>query len=374
MRILHVVTRSQRRGAELVALELARALDRLGCEDRVIALARAFDGSAVDELPSLTPRSDLGVRTLFSSMRALRRELVREPVDIVLAHGGRAAEIAALARRGARPRIVWQRILGLPPRFSHPLRRRWWRLLLRRTDAAVALTEELENELRQLGFKGRIWRIPNFRDPTRFEGLNRADESTRLRAELGVASDEPLIGFVGHLIAQKRPDRAIEVLAEVHRLGTRAHLVVAGDGPLRAALEDQVAERLLDTYVHVLGEREDVEHIFGGIDVFVLTSDHEGIPGVLIEAQMAGCPVVTPLIGGVRDVIEDGVTGMITAHSDPKEIAHGVVELLGDQQRRTRMVEAARRRASQFTSSRAAAIYEQYLTGLLTDGLRLPHE
>jgi glycosyltransferase involved in cell wall biosynthesis len=374
VRILHLVTRSQRRGAELVALELARALDRLGCEDRVIALARAFDGSGVDELPSLTPRSDLGVRTLFASVRALRRELVREPVDIVLAHGGRAAEIAALARRGARPRIVWQRILGLPARFSHPLRRRWWQLLLRRTDAAVALTEELENELHQLGFKGRIWRITNFRDPTRFEGLNRADESTRLRAELGVASDAPLIGFVGHLIAQKRPDRAIEVLAEVHRLGTRAHLVVAGDGPLRAALEGQVAERLLDAYVHVLGEREDVEHIFGGIDVFVLTSDHEGIPGVLIEAQMAGCPVVAPLIGGVRDVIEDGVTGTITAHSDPTEIAHGVVELLGDPERRTRMVEAARRRASQFTSSRAAAIYEQYLTGLLTDGLRLPHE
>ncbi len=374
MRILHLVTRSQRRGAELVALELAGALDRLGCEDRVIALARAFDGSAVDELPSLTPRSDLGFRTLFSSVRALRRELVREPVDIVLAHGGRAAEIAALARRGSRPPIVWQRILGLPPRFAHPLRRRWWQLLLRRTDAAVALTEELENELRQLGFKGRIWRITNFRDPTRFEGLNRADESARLRAELGIASDEPLIGFVGHLIAQKRPDRALEVLAEVHRRGVRAHLVVAGDGPLRATFEGEVADRVLGAYVHVLGEREDVEHIFGGVDVFVLTSDDEGIPGVLIEAQMAGCPVVAPLIGGVRDVIEDGVTGTITAHADAVEIAHGVVELLGDSQRRARMADAARRRASRFTSSRAAGIYAQNLSGLLTDGLRLRQE
>jgi glycosyltransferase involved in cell wall biosynthesis len=374
VRILHLVTRSQRRGAELVALELADALDRLGCEDRVIALARAFDGSAVDELHSLTPRSDLGLRTLFSSVRALRRELVREPVDIVLAHGGRAAEIAALARRGSRPPIVWQRILGLPPRSAHSLRRRWWQLLLRRTDAAVALTEELENELRQLGFKGRIWRITNFRDPTRFEGLNRADESARLRAELGIASDEPLIGFVGHLIAQKRPDRALEVLAEVHRRGVRAHLVVAGDGPLRATFEGDVADRVLGAYVHVLGEREDVEHIFGGVDVFVLTSDDEGIPGVLIEAQMAGCPVVAPLIGGVRDVIEDGVTGTITAHADAVEIARGVVELLGEPQRRARMADAARRRASQFTSSRAAGIYAQYLSGLLTDGLRLRQE
>jgi len=374
VRILHVVTRSQRRGAELVALELARALDGLGCEDRVFALARAFDGSAVDELPSLTARSDLGIRTLFASARALRRELAREPVDIVLAHGGRAAEIAVLARRGPSPRIVWQRILGVPPRFMHPLRRRWSRLLLRRADAAVALTGQLENELRQLGFSGRIWRISNFRDPTRFEGLNRAEEGKRLRAELGIGSDEPLLGFVGHLIAQKRPDRAVEVLADVHRLGTRAHLVIAGDGPLRASIEGRVADRRLDGFVHVLGEREDVEHIFGGVDVFVLTSDDEGVPGVLIEAQMAGCPVVAPPIGGVRDVIEDGVTGTITARTDASEIAVAVVDLLADRERRTRMADAARVRASRFTTSRAARVYADCLTGLLNCDLTVREE
>ncbi len=340
----------------------------------MVALARAFDGSAVDELHTLTSRSDLGLRTLFASVRALRRELARQPVDVVLAHGGRAAEIAALARRGSRPRIVWQRILGLPPRFTYRLRRRWWQLLLRRTDAAVALTGELENELHRLGFKGHIWRITNFRDPTRFEGLNRAAESTRLRAELGIASGDALIGFVGHLIAQKRPDRAIDVLAEVHRLGTRAHLVIAGDGPLRAELEGQIADRQLGGYAHVLGEREDVEHIFGGIDVFVLTSDDEGVPGVLIEAQMAGCPVVVPPVGGVGDVIDDGVTGTITAHADARELAVGVVALLHHPDRRLRMSEAARRHASQFSASRVAAVYAQHLTGLLTDDLRLSQE
>lgn len=374
MRILHLVTRSQRRGAELVALELARALDRLGCEDRVIALARAFDGSAVEELPSLTARSDLGVRTLFASARALRRELAREPVDIVLAHGGRAAEIAVLARRGSSPRIVWQRILGVPPRFMHPLRRGWSRVLLRRADAAVALTGQLENELRQLGFKGRVWRISNFRDPTRFEGLNRAAEGKRLRAELAIGSDEPLIGFVGHLIAQKRPDRAVEVLCEVHRLGTRAHLVIAGDGPLRASIERRVADRHLDGFVHVLGEREDVEHIFGGVDVFVLTSDDEGVPGVLIEAQMAGCPVVAPPIGGVRDIIEDGVTGTITARTDASEIALAVVDLLDERDRRARMTDAARVRASRFTTSRAARIYADCLAELVNCDLTVRDE
>ncbi|HYL52024.1 MAG TPA: glycosyltransferase [Acidimicrobiia bacterium] len=374
MRILHLVTRSQRRGAELVALELARALDGLGCEDRVIALARAFDGSAVDELPSLTARSDLGVRTLFASARALRRELARDPVDIVLAHGGRAAEIAVLARRGSSPRVVWQRILGVPPRFMHPLRRGWSRLLLRRADAAVALTGQLENEMRQLGFKGRVWRISNFRDPTRFEGLNRAAEGKLLRGELGIGSDEPLIGFVGHLIAQKRPDRAVEVLSDVHRLGTRAHLVIAGDGPLRASIERRVADRHLDGFVHVLGEREDVEHIFGGVDVFVLTSDDEGVPGVLIEAQMAGCPVVAPPIGGVRDVIEDGVTGTITARTDASEMAIAVVDLLDDRERRTRMVDAARARASRFTTSRAARIYADCLAELVNCDLTVRDE
>ena len=89
----------------------------------------------------------------------------------------------------------------------------------------------------------------------------------------------------------------------------------------------------------MLGHRDDIARILGAIDVFVLTSDHEGLPGVLIEAQMAGCPVVTVPVGGVGDLVDDGETGYVTDAVDHNELATKVVELLRDPELRRRLGE-----------------------------------
>jgi glycosyltransferase involved in cell wall biosynthesis len=367
VRILHLVTRSQRRGAELVAVELARGLNSLGHTNEVLALGLGFDGSEDVDLPPLTRRSDGGFRALWLGARALRRQLELEPVDIVIAHGGRAVEAAVLARRRHRPIIVWQRILGFPPHMWRPVRQLRWRLIVHRIDAAVALTPDLGDELGRLGFKGPVWAIPNFRDPEPFVAVDRDTAAQDLRAELDVPPDTALIGFVGHLIAQKRPDRALDVLVAVHALGVRAHLVVAGDGPLRTRFERDVATRGLEPFVHVLGDRNDIPQILAAIDVFILTSDSEGLPGVLIEAQMAGCPVVTVPVGGVRELVDDGETGIVTEGLDPDELAGRVVELIRDPHLRFRMGERARRRAVRFSSTRAAGTYAARLAEVVRD-------
>jgi glycosyltransferase involved in cell wall biosynthesis len=365
VRILHLVTRSQRRGAELVAVELARGLEALGHSNRVLALGLGFDGSEDVDLPPLTRRADGGVRALRLGARALRRNLQADPVDIVIAHGGRAVEAAVLVRRRGRPLIVWQRILGFPPQIWRPVRRLRWRAVVRRVDAAVALTPDLGDELRALGFRGPIWAIPNFRDPEPFVAVDREVASRELRAELGLSADVGLVGFVGHMIEQKRPDRALDALVAMHRLGEQAHLVVAGDGPLRARFEQEVTERSLNAYVHVLGPRTDIAQILSGIDVFILTSDSEGLPGVLIEAQMAGCAIVTVPVGGVRDLVDDGETGVVLDEIDHEELAERVVGLLRDPQLRGRLGERARRRAVRFSSSRAASTYAARLAEVL---------
>jgi glycosyltransferase involved in cell wall biosynthesis len=367
MRILHLVTRSQRRGAELVAVELARGLNALGHTNQVLALGLGFDGSEDVDLPPLTRRSDGGLRALWLGARALRRHLDIEPTDIVIAHGGRAVEAAVLARRHHLPIIVWQRILGFPPHMWRPIRRLRWRIIVRRIDAAVALTPDLGEELGRLGFKGPVWAIPNFRDPEPFVAVDRDAASEHLRAELGIPPDAGLIGFVGHLIAQKRPDRALDVLVATHRLGEPAHLVVAGDGPLRKRFELDVAARDLQAFVHVLGHRNDIPQILAAIDVFILTSDSEGLPGVLIEAQMAGCPVVTVPVGGVRELVDDGETGIVTDGLEPEELANRVVELLRDPHLRFRLGERARRRAVRFSSTRAAGTYAARLAAVARD-------
>ena len=206
---------------------------------------------------------------------------------------------------------MWQRILGFGERVGQPGRRQWWRFVARRTDAAVVLTPEMDAELDALGFSGPVRAIANFRSPERFVAVDRAAAGRALRAELGIDPDVRLLGLVGHLIEQKRPERALggprpRARARANRSSSSSR------GPARCAanLEAAARARGLDQFVHLVGHRDDVEQVLGGIDILLLPSDNEGIPGIVIEATMTGCPVVTFPLGAVATVVEDGTTGV----------------------------------------------------------------
>jgi glycosyltransferase involved in cell wall biosynthesis len=366
VRILQVVGQSHRRGAEMFALELASGLDMLGHENRVVALRLAFDGRSEPDLPPLTAHTIMGPRALAASTWQLHRLLAREPFDIVLAHGGSAVKATSLLPRSTRPLLIWQRILGFPPAIWKPAQRRWWRFILRRIDVIVAMTPEIEDESRRLGFTGPIWEIGayNTRSPQRFVGVDRTEATARLRREVGVDDDVPLLGLVGHLVDQKRPERALDVLELILSQSQRAHLVVAGDGPLRTRVVREIRERGLGAHVSLIGHRSDVEQVYGGLDVLLLTSDDEGIPGVAVEAQMSGCPVVTFPLGGVDTVVENGRTGVVLARSDTVLMAEHMVRLLQRPALLDRFGDEARRTTARFSTSQAADVYGARLTEL----------
>ncbi|GIU87302.1 MAG: hypothetical protein KatS3mg009_1817 [Acidimicrobiia bacterium] len=358
MRVVHFVGRSHRRGAERAALELAEELDALGHRDEVYALHPGFDGSRDPDLPAITGRARMDLVGLVAASRAVRARLGRgDGYDVVVAHGGWAMQALALARRRGWPPVVWQRILDLPDAVWAPHRAAWWRYVARRADAAVVLTRANAGEMERLGFTGPVWPIPNSRRPDRFAAVDRAAARARLAAELGAQPAQALLGLVGHLIEQKRPERAIDVLARVRGHGEDALLVIAGDGPLRAAVEREARARGVAGHVRFLGERTDVEHVLGGVDLLLLTSDSEGIPGVVIEAQMTGCPVVTFPLGAVADVVVDGETGVVLAEPDVAAMADAVVSLLRDPARRARCSAAARARSGRFATACTAPVY-----------------
>jgi glycosyltransferase involved in cell wall biosynthesis len=361
--VLHLVTRSHRRGAEVVAVELAAALDDLGHHDEVHAIARAADGAVMPGLPPLVSTRRLGLVTYLRSAWRLRRHLRRQPADIVVAHGGWAAIVVAFAAPTS-TLTVWQRILGFPMERWGPLRRRGWRIVTRRFDAIVALTKGMEREARDLGFEGPVWLLPNARDPERFAAIDRTAAAAKLRAELGVAADRPLLAFVGHLVPQKKAEDAVEVLAEVRQHGYPAHLVIAGDGPQRRCVEERIRRLGVADAVTLLGHRDDPELIFGGADLALITSRAEGIPGVAIEAQMTGCPVVTYLLGAVEDVVRDGVTGIVVPWAEPLLMADRVAKLLAEPETLRAMGLAAVDPALAFTTSVTASIYAARFTEL----------
>src|SRR5262245_17407961 len=358
---MHVVGTSRRRGAETFALELAAALDACGHDDTIVALGPGPDGDRDPELPVLTVARRIRPVTAADVAIRLRRRLDRSAVDVVIAHGAASARATALARRGGGPVTVWRRISAAGWR---PVQRRWWRAIANRMDAVVALTPQLENEMRGLGYGGPVWLIPNGRRPDRFVAVDRAQEGVRLRREIAVRDDIPLLGFVGNLSREKRPERTLDVLAGVLARGRAAHLVVAGDGPLRASFERQAHNRSLGEQVSCLGHRSDVARLLGGLDVLLLTSDIEGIPGVAIEAQMAGCPVVAFPTGGVGDVVENGVTGVVLDRPDSALMTEQVLRLLQCPERREQLGAVGRARADRFSTARVAEEYSARLSEL----------
>jgi glycosyltransferase involved in cell wall biosynthesis len=228
------------------------------------------------------------------------------------------------------------------------------------------MTPELSRESRQLGFAGPIWEIDtyNTRSPERFSDVDRGEAGARLRGEIGVEGDVPLLGFVGHLVEQKRPERALDVLEYILDRSPPAHLIVSGDGPLRAPLEREVRDRGLDPHVTLIGHRRDIEQVYGALDVLLLTSDDEGIPGVAVEAQMTGCPVVTFPVGGVDSVVHDGRTGVVLERSETLLMAEHTLHLLQHPSLRHRFGDEARRNARRFTTTLAAKEYGDRLMSL----------
>ncbi len=260
---------------------------------------------------------------------------------------------------------MWQRILDFPRGFWASPRRRWWQVVVRRIDAAFALTPELANEVERLGLDGPVWLVPNSRRPGPFLAVDRAEAGAWLRAEAGVGPEVVLLGLVGALVEQKRPERALDTVARLRDAGQPVHLLVVGDGPRRTALERDAHERHLDGSVSFLGHRRDIARVLGGIDVLLLVSDVEGIPGVVIEAQMAGCPVVTFPLGRVAEVVADGKTGIVLDRPDVLALVDATAALVADADARTRMGRAARARAREFSTERVAARYSAHLAALV---------
>lgn len=210
--------------------------------------------------------------------------------------------------------------------------------LLRRLQRVVAISTQTEAELAAHGFPADcIARIPNGVDPIRFAP---ASDPAAIRAEIGVGAETVL--FLGRLDAQKGLD--VLLRAWDHVVGRRptARLLLAGEGPARGALEAHTRDRGLDKGVRFLGGRPDPEALLQASQIFVLPSRSEGMSNALLEAMATGLPCVASHIGGNTDLIEHGVTGLLTPPGDAATLAEVVSALFEDRALRERLGAAAR--------------------------------
>lgn len=170
------------------------------------------------------------------------------------------------------------------------------------------------------------------------------------RAELGLAPDAPVVGFVGRLTIEKGVLELFVASKLVHKEMSEVRFLVIG--VVDAARSDAVGldvaiEFGVDAFTSFLGLRQDMPELYSVMDVFVLPSYREGLPRVLMEASAMALPSVGTDVRGSREVIEDGVTGLLVPPKDPVALAAAILDLLRDRERATKMSQAARERALQ---------------------------
>lgn len=202
--------------------------------------------------------------------------------------------------------------------------------------------------------------IYNGVDSTSFEPVVAFEAAKRLRDKLGVKPASLLIGTVGCMRPEKNQEVLLTALRRLRVARVDAHLVIAGDGPLRSQLVRRAAELELSDRVHLIGEVDDVRPVLGAMDLFVLPSVAvESFSNAALEAMSMAKPVILSDVGGAREMIDDGVEGYVVSRTElPARLPALIAALYAEPRKRLQMGQAARARAiSCFSVAAMSAAY-----------------
>jgi glycosyltransferase involved in cell wall biosynthesis len=350
-------------GAERFAAGLATHMPR----DRIepwLCCTRGGDERAVRALADagvryvcLGRRGKLDVHRLLPLVGLLRRERF----DVVHSHMFGSNVWASLAGRAS----------GVPVIIAHEHtwsytgdRVRLWmdgHVIGRLVTCFVAVSEaDRERMIKLEGVQAdRIKVIPTAYVP------HLAGANGNIRSELGLAPDARIIGVA----AVMRPQKALDVLLDAHALLLErmrdVHLVIAGDGPCRSALERQIVRLGIARNVHLLGPRTDVDQILERVDVGALSSEYEGSPLFVFECRAAKVPLVATAVTGVTELVQTGHNGLLVPPRDPRALANAMQLVLTDRALSERLAEEAAKDLHEFeiatVAGRFADLYEQLM-------------
>lgn len=337
MRILQVITDTDRRGAQVFATDLHEELARGGDDVQTVALAPGRNPVRLD-VPVLGPR-----RLAPATLRRLRR-LIRT-AGVVVAHGSSTLPACAIASAGTGVPFVYRQVSELAFWTRGVWRTARVRLFLSRARLVVTLSEGMRDYLvRRLGVAvGKVRLIPNG-VPARDFGVPGPAERRRVREGFGLDPARPVALYLGALVPEKGVDIAVEAVRDLPDV----QLLVVGDGPERPALE-RLAARGAAGRVRFTGSLDRPQAALAAADVVVLPSRAgDVLPATLVEAAFSGLPAVSTPVGAIPEVVLHGETGMIVPIGDVAAFRDAVAALLG----RRDLAEAMGRRAREHCLAR----------------------
>ena len=291
------------------------------------------------------PPADL--RATFRLAKLIRRERV----DVVHGHSSKAGALARLAalrvRSSERPAVVYTpnafAFLGArrpATRWLYLAVERW--LGRRATDAVICVSRS-EMALAQrhaIVPPERLVVIENTIDRSRYV----LDRSPAAKSRLGLDPTRPVVGAIGRLVPQKGPGYLLRAARLLIDGGLEAQFLLVGEGELEGELRQMITDQGLGDHVSLPGFSDEIPQVLAAMDIFVLPSLYEGLPYTLMEAMAAGCAVVATDVGGNRDLVQHGETGLLVPPADANALAQALICLLSQpnaEEKRKRMARRA---------------------------------
>ena len=376
IRVMVVTSTLWAGGAERHLVTVLPALDRdrfqivLCCVQEEGDYFRALSDAGVRCVNLGSPKRRQALRAL----RGLVRELRRFRPHVVLTFPLNADVVGRIAATltGVPVVAAWKHSCGYTRR--HPLDRRSERLLAPMTDYCVGVAAaQIPFLVDELGVPRRKIRIvPNGIDLSGFPVRPGRERDAALSRELGVGSDDPVVGILARLRPEKDHAMFLRAARVVADRRPDAWFLILGDGPLQAELEELARKLGLADRTVFAGKRYDVSRILALLDVSVLSSANDCFPYAALESMATAVPVVATAVGAIPEIVEDGVTGHLIPPGDSEALGRRVLELLQHPDDARAMGLAGRRRVElHFTAERSVRGLEDLLSEIV--GVGRPH-
>lgn len=366
MRIAHVDSGAAWGGGQKQVLLLARWQHERGRDVVVVAppdsplrTRCASLGIAVEPVDAIYPWNPWAIRRVVAAVR-------NHGAEVVHSHTPKASAILGMARRLGlpAPHVTTRRTAFPVSGYGRGIRAGW--AYGGGLDGLIAISQAAAHPVLAAGGRPRrLAIIPSGVEPAAATGGGVVwppflPEGLRRRV---------LVGCVASLVPEKGVGVLLRAWRRVARSGVDAALVIAGEGPQRPALADEIAAFGLDDRVHLCGWIDEPESLHPHLSMLVHPALVEALGNAVLEAMAAGVPVIAAATGGLPEVLASGRAGVLVPPRDPVRLAAAILDLLDDDARARRLAAAARRRASEvYGIDRVATAIEGFYAGIVEGG------
>ncbi|MFB3894709.1 MAG: glycosyltransferase family 4 protein [bacterium] len=371
IRVLHLISSSNIGGSPKHTLLLCQELDKLGCATLIISPpAGSFESEIKQSGISWEP---VNLNSAFRS--SLYPELLQiinqHQINLIHTHELKADYIGMrIAKKTGLPLITTIHNMinkGPLPVWKKMIYIRLSRYLAQRQHKIIVVSEAVrQNTIHALHIPAG--KIITVRNGTKIYPLNPNLNITSIRQQLGLNPQAPVIACISRLIPVQKGHRYLLLAAQqVIKQKPEAQFLIVGDGTIRNALVELATQLKIQSNIHFTGWQSNIQDILASIDICAVPSLWDPLPRIVLEAMVAGKPVVASNIDGIPEAVVDGETGILVPPADENSLAKAIVELLEHLEKAEQMGEAGRNRAiAEFSSERHAQevlkVYQEILS------------